>query len=49
MKFNVNPFPPSVTIWHHKAKISILMGSSKKKKKYYERREYESIDEKSLS
>ena len=41
----LNPFPPSVPIWHRLADILILEGIIKK---IYERRDYESVDEKSL-
>ena len=45
-----NPFPPSVPIWHHLANLSILiLEGTIKKIISYERRDYESIDEKSLS
>ena len=45
----VNPFPPSVPIWHRLAKLSILILEGIIKKISYERRDYESVDEKSLS
>ena len=45
----INPFPPSVPIWHRLAKISILILEGIIKKISYERRDYESVDEKSLS
>ena len=44
-----NPFPPSVPIWHRSAKLSILILEGSIKKISYERRDYESVDEKSLS
>ena len=44
-----NPFPPSVPIWQRLAKLSILILEGTIKKKSYERRDYESVDEKSLS
>ena len=45
----LNPFPPSVPIWHRLAKLSILILEGIIKKISYERRDYESVDEKSLS
>ena len=45
----INPFPPSVPIWHRLAKLSILILEGIIKKITYERRDYESVDEKSLS
>ena len=45
----VNPFPPSMPIWHRLAKLSILILEGIIKKISYERRDYESVDEKSLS
>ena len=45
----INPFPPSVPIWHRLAKLSILILEGIIKKISYERRDYESVDEKSLS
>ena len=45
----INPFPPSVPIWHRLAKLSILILEGIIKKFSYERRDYESVDEKSLS
>ena len=45
----LNPFPPSVPIWHRLAKLSILILEEIIKKISYERRDYESVDEKSLS
>ena len=45
----VNPFPPSVPIWHRLVKLSILIEEGIIKKISYERRDYESVDEKSLS
>ena len=47
--FLLNPFPPSVPIWHRLAKLSILILEGIIKKISYERRDYESVDEKSLS
>ena len=44
-----NPFPPSVPIWHRSAKLSILILKGIIKKTSYERRDYELVDEKSLS
>ena len=46
-----NPFPPSVPIWHRSAKLSVLIleGIIIKKNISYERRDYESVDKKSLS
>ena len=44
-----NPFPPSVPIWHRLAKLSILILEGTIKKISYERRDYKSVDEKSLS
>ena len=44
----INPFPPSVPIWHRLAKLSILILEGIIKKISYERRDYESVDEKSL-
>ena len=45
-----NPFPPSVPMWHRLAKLSILiLEGTIKKKNFYERRDYESVDERSLS
>ena len=43
-----NPFPPSEPKWDRLAKISIQEGIIKKKITY-ERRDYESVDEKNLS
>ena len=45
----VNPFPPSVPIWHRLAKLSTIILEGMFKKNPYERRDYESVDEKSLS
>ena len=45
----INPFPPSVPIWHRLVKLSILIKEGIIKKISYERRDYESVDEKSLS
>ena len=44
-----NPFPPSVPIWQRLAKVSILILEGTIKKISYDRRDYESVDEKSLS
>ena len=44
-----NPFPPSMPIWHRLAKLSSLILEGIIKKISYERRDYESVDEKSLS
>ena len=44
-----NPFPPRVPIWHRLVKLSILILEGTIKKISYERRDYESVDEKSLS
>ena len=49
VRLTFNPFPPSVPIWHHLAKHLILILKGIIKKFSYERREYESVDEKSLS
>ena len=45
----LNPFPSTVPIWHRSAKLSILILEGIIKKISYERRDYESVDEKSLS
>ena len=45
----INPFPPSVPIWHRLSKLLILILEGIIKKISYERRDYESVDEKSLS
>ena len=45
----INPFPPSVPIWHRLAKLSILILERIIKKVFYERRNYESVNKKSLS
>ena len=45
---SLNPFPPSVPIWHRLEKLSNLI-LEEIKKISYERRDYESVDEKSLS
>ena len=45
----LNPFPPRVPIWQRLAKLSILILEGTIKKISYERRDYESVDEKSLS
>ena len=47
--WQLNPFPPSVPIWHRLAKLSILILEGIVKKISYERRDYESVDEKNLS
>ena len=47
--FSINPFPPSVPIWHHLVKLSISILEGIIKKISYERCDYESVDEKSLS
>ena len=44
----INPFPPSVPLWHRLAKLLILILEGIKKISY-ERRDYESVDEKSIS
>ena len=44
-----NPFPPSLPIWHRLAKLSIIILEGIIKKIPYERRDYESVDENSLS
>ena len=46
---SINPFLPSVPIWHRLTKLSILILEGIIKKISYERRDYESVDEKSLS
>ena len=46
---SINPFPPSVLIWQRLAKLSILILEGTIKKISYERCDYESVDEKSLS
>ena len=43
------PFPPSLPIWHRSAILSILILEGIIKIISYERRDYESVDEKSLS
>ena len=43
------PFPPSLSIWHRLAKLSILILEGIIKKNSYEGRDFESVDEKSLS
>ena len=45
----INSFPPIVPIWHRLAKILILIKEGIIKKNSYDRRDCESIDEKSLS
>ena len=47
--WSFNPFPHSVPIWQRLAKLSILILEGTIKKISYERRDYESVDEKSLS
>ena len=47
MFLKFNPFPPSVPIWDRLAKILIQEGIIKNIS--YERRDYESVDEKCLS
>ena len=44
-----NPFPPSVPIWQRLAKLSISILEGTIRKISYERRDYESVDEKSIS
>ena len=44
-----NNFPPSVPIWQRLAKLSTLILEGTIKKISYDRRDYESVDEKSLS
>ena len=41
----LNPFPPSVPIWHRLAKHSILILEGIIKKISHERCDYESVDE----
>ena len=43
-----NPFPPSVPIWHSLSKLPILVLEGIIKEISSERRDYESVDEKSL-
>ena len=45
----INTFPPSVPIWHRLAKLSISFLEGIIKKISYDRRDYDSVDEKSLS
>ena len=45
----INPFPPSVPVWHRLVKLSILIVEGIIKKISNDRRDYESVDEKSLS
>ena len=45
----LNPFPPSVPIWYRLAIFFILIKEGIFNKISYERRAYESVDEKSLS
>ena len=45
----LNPFPPSVPIWHRLTKLSILILEGIIKKNSDDRRDYESVDKKSLS
>ena len=49
LEFEKKPIPPSVPIWHRSAKHSILILEGIIKKISYERRDYELVDEKSLS
>ena len=49
IEHNFSPFPPSVPIWHRLAKLSILISEGIIKKISYDRRDYESVDEKILS
>ena len=44
-----NPFPLSMPIWQRLAKLSIMILEGIIKKISYERRDYESVDEMSLS
>ena len=46
---NINPFPPSVLICHRLAKFLILILEGIIKTISYERRDYDSVDEKSQS
>ena len=46
---SLNHLLPSVSIWHRLAKLSILILEGIIRKKSHERRDYESVDEKSLS
>ena len=48
VSYGISPFPPSVPIWRRLAKLSILILEGIIKKNSYERRDYESVDEKSL-
>ena len=43
-KFVYNPFSPSVPIWHHLAKFSIIILEWISNKNSYERADYESVD-----
>ena len=45
----LNPLLPSAAFMRHSAKIMILIQEGTIKKTSYERRDYESVDEKSLS
>ena len=45
----INPLLPSAAYMRRSAKIFILIYEGIIKKKFYERRDYESVDEKSLS
>ena len=47
--FNINPFPPIGPRWDSLAKIFYFNLRSGRQKISYERRDYESVDEKSLS
>ena len=42
----INPLPPSVPIWNRLAKLSFSILEGIIKKISYERRDYESVDEK---
>ena len=44
-----NPFPHSVPIWHRLEKLSILILEEIIKKNSYERRDYETVDDRGLS
>ena len=47
---NINPFRPSGPIWHVQPKFRLQFNSRRDHQKTpYERRDYESVDEKSLS
>ena len=49
LQISINPFPPSVPIWQRLAKLPMLILEGTIKKISFERRDYESVDEKSLS